>query len=69
VSVVYLKNSQDLEELRTNMRAYILNHDGTALDKIIDYAEGETGDRAVASTIVRELIDEMKAEDLIVEIG
>ncbi len=69
MSVIYLKDSEDLETLRTNTRTYILNNDGTALDAIVDYAEGLTGDRSVASTIVRELIDAMKEEELIVEIG
>lgn len=69
MTVIYLKDSEALETLRTQMRTYILNNDGTALDKLIDYAEIQVGDIAVASAIVRELIDAMKTEDLIVEIG
>lgn len=69
MTVIYLKDSEELETVKTTMRTYILNNDGTPLDQLIDYAVTQVGDRAVASAIVREVIDTMKEENLIVELG
>lgn len=69
MTVIYLKDSEELETVRANTRSYILNHDGTPLDQLIDYAVTQVEDRAVANAIVRELIDTMKEEALIVELG
>lgn len=69
MTVIYLKDSEELQTVRTNMRTYILNNDGTPLDQLIDYAETQVGDRAVANAIVREVIDTMIEENLIIELG